>query len=71
MPPLLNWLGRGEIAVLVLGQFDVIAIYALICTYLLWFINLGIPALLGYILILKGGQSFKNAEISANGQIKD
>ncbi len=67
LPPVLNWLGRGEIAVLVLGQFNISAIYALICTYLLWFINLGIPALIGYVLILSGGYHLKHTEIKTNG----
>lgn len=69
LPPLLNWLGRGEIAVLILGQFQITAIYAMVCTYLLWFINLGLPAILGYILILGDGRNLQNEEIKSDGQI--
>lgn len=53
LPPLLSFLGRAEIAVLVLGQFQINAATALLATLTLWIINLAIPALVGYFILLR------------------
>src|SRR5690606_32769312 len=52
LPPLISFLGRTEIAVLVWSRFFVSPSLALIASVLLWSINLVIPAITGYIIIL-------------------
>lgn len=53
LPPVLNILGRSEISVVVWNFFDISAHIALLATFLLWSINLIIPAVTGYIFFLK------------------
>lgn len=53
LPPLLNILGRGEISVVVWQNFNVAVQLALSATFILWFINIVIPALVGYFMVLK------------------
>ncbi|MBK6362112.1 MAG: flippase-like domain-containing protein [Saprospiraceae bacterium] len=53
LPPLLNILGRSEISVVVWNYFGISAHIALLATFILWFINLIIPAITGYIIFLK------------------
>jgi hypothetical protein len=52
LPPLLSILGRGELSVLVWQQYDITAGIALFATFILWTMNLVIPAIVGYIVIL-------------------
>lgn len=52
LPPVLNFLGRGEISILVWEQIGIAAPIALSAAVLLWFINLVIPAIAGYILVV-------------------
>lgn len=52
LPPVLNFLGRGEISILVWEQAGIAAPIALSAAILLWFINLVIPAIAGYILLV-------------------
>lgn len=52
LPPMISFLGRTEIAILVWSQFHVTAYIALIASILLWFINLVVPAITGYAFIL-------------------
>ena len=60
LPPVLNFLGRGEISILVWEQLGIAAPIALAAAILLWFINLVIPAIAGYILLIFAkGQKFK------------
>lgn len=53
LPPLLNLLGRGEISVLVWNQFGISSNIALLATLTLWFINVLLPALAGYVFFIK------------------
>ena len=53
LPPVLNFLGRGEISILVWQYFGISAPVALLAAILLWCINIVIPALAGYILMVK------------------
>lgn len=60
LPPLLNLLGRGEISVLVWDQFGISSDIAILATLTLWFINVLLPALTGYVFFIKN----KSLEIS-------
>ena len=53
LPPLLSFLGRTEIAILVWGQLQISATTALIATLSLWIMNLVIPSVVGYIILFR------------------
>lgn len=51
LPPMLNILARGEIAIWVWSVAQVSPLLILAATFLLWFVNLVIPAIVGAIVI--------------------
>lgn len=53
LPPILSIFARGEIAVVIWSYFSHGVLGILAATFSLWLINLMIPALLGYFLLLK------------------
>jgi len=53
LPPFISILARGEISLLIWGLFGVNELIILSMTFLIWSINLLIPALLGYLVILR------------------
>lgn len=63
LPPILNFLGRGEISILVWGHFNIAAQLALWTTFLLWFINLVVPTIVGYFFVWHHNSSKKNEAV--------
>ena len=53
LPPLIGIAARGEIALMVWGQFDNNSLGILSASYTLWIINLIIPSLLGLFFVLR------------------
>lgn len=53
LPPLLSIFARGEIAVVIWSHFSHGVLGILAATFSLWVINLMIPALVGYLLLLR------------------
>lgn len=53
LPPIMSFIARGEIAVIVFSMFMLDAYLILLATTCLWIINLIVPALLGMVIILK------------------
>ncbi len=53
LPAFLGIMARAEIAVLVLGQLNFSQHSIVVASYVLWFLNIFIPALAGYLLIIK------------------
>jgi len=53
LPPVIDILARGEIAILILSQFTDNKIMILSSAFSIWFINLLIPSLVGLILIIR------------------
>ncbi len=52
VPPVLYWLIRGELALLLLGHFTENGAFILAATFMLWAINQAIPALAGWIILM-------------------
>ncbi len=52
-PPLIAWVSRGEIALLIWSPFQINELFLLAATYSLWIINILIPSFLGLLLFLK------------------
>ena len=53
LPPFMSILARGEISLFVWGLFDLNELIILSMTFLIWSINLLLPAILGYVVILR------------------
>ncbi len=53
LPSFLGVFARGEISILVLSIFNINEIAILLSTLMLWIINLMIPALVGYFVLIK------------------
>jgi len=53
LPPMFNVMARGGIAILVLGLYNLNEISILASTFLLWIINVLIPALIGLLLLIR------------------
>jgi len=51
IPPFLGVLARGEIGIVIWSLFEVNELSILTLTFLIWILNLVVPALLGLIVI--------------------
>lgn len=51
MPAFLSILARGELAILVWSSLGIIELTALIATFILWFVNLIFPSLIGLLVL--------------------
>jgi uncharacterized membrane protein YbhN (UPF0104 family) len=52
VPPVLYWLIRGELAILMLGHFTDNTVFILAATLSLWIINQAIPAAAGWMILI-------------------
>ncbi|WP_235298818.1 lysylphosphatidylglycerol synthase domain-containing protein [Portibacter marinus] len=57
LPPIIGFLARGEIALLVWSTYELNEISVLAASYFLWFLNLILPALVGAVVILSSNLS--------------
>lgn len=53
LPPVFGLIARGEVAILIWSNFGASPFLAVVTSYLIFIINLSIPALVGMIIILK------------------
>lgn len=52
VPPVLYWLIRGELALLMLGQFSDNPVFILAATLTLWIVNQAVPAVAGWLILI-------------------
>jgi len=53
VPPVLYWLVRGELALLILGNFTSHGVFILAATFSLWVLNQAIPAAIGWVILMR------------------
>lgn len=53
VPPVLYWLIRGELALLILGNFSSQGVFILAATFSLWVLNQAFPAIVGWVILMR------------------
>ena len=53
LPAFLSILARGELAVLVWSTLGIVELTALMATFILWFVNLIFPSLIGLLIMTR------------------
>ncbi len=65
LPAFLSIPARGEIAIMVWQNIGILPIWALTATYVLWFLNLVIPSIIGVIILLISNKNKNNGQVLA------